>query len=70
MKGMLLGSINHVSLTVSNLDAAMELFTPFLRFLGYTSRWTSWRRCCRGSAARSWTARAGSRTQRVATTRV
>ncbi len=33
---MLLGSVNHVSVTVSDLDTAMEFFTPFLRFLGYT----------------------------------
>lgn len=32
---MLLGSVNHVSLTVSDLDQAMEFFGPFLRFLGY-----------------------------------
>jgi len=33
---MLKGSINHVSITVSNLDEAMKFFTPFLRFMGYT----------------------------------
>ena len=32
---MLNGSINHVSLTVSDLARAVEFFTPFLRFLGY-----------------------------------
>jgi glyoxylase I family protein len=32
---MLKGSINHLSLTVSNLTSAMDLFTPFLEFLGY-----------------------------------
>ena len=32
---MLLGSINHVSLTVSDLARAVEFFTPFLGFLGY-----------------------------------
>jgi glyoxylase I family protein len=29
------GSINHVSITVSDLAGAMEFFGPFLRFLGY-----------------------------------
>ncbi len=33
---MLLGSINHVSLTVSDFDEAMKFFRPFLEFLGYT----------------------------------
>ena len=33
---MLHGSLNHVSLTVSDLPRAMEFFGPFLRFLGYT----------------------------------
>ena|SRR5215472_10477677 len=33
---MLLGSINHVSITVSDLPKAMEFFRPFLEFLGYT----------------------------------
>jgi len=33
---MLHGSINHVSITVSDLPKAMEFFGPFLRFLGYT----------------------------------
>jgi catechol 2,3-dioxygenase-like lactoylglutathione lyase family enzyme len=32
---MLAGSINHLSLTVSNLAEAMEFFGPFLSFLGY-----------------------------------
>ena len=32
---MLRGSINHVSLTVSDLAEAMKFFTPFLEFLGY-----------------------------------
>jgi glyoxylase I family protein len=32
---MLTGSINHVSVTVSNLAEAMKFFTPFLKFLGY-----------------------------------
>ena len=32
---MLLGSINHVSITVSDLTRAMEFFKPFLEFLGY-----------------------------------
>lgn len=32
---MLLGSINHVSITVSDLPKAMEFFGPFLKFLGY-----------------------------------
>jgi catechol 2,3-dioxygenase-like lactoylglutathione lyase family enzyme len=30
------GSINHVSITVSDLARAMEFFGPLLRFLGYT----------------------------------
>jgi catechol 2,3-dioxygenase-like lactoylglutathione lyase family enzyme len=34
----LLGTINHVSLTVSNLDEAIEFFDPWLDFLGYTDR--------------------------------
>ena len=32
---MLHGSVNHVSVAVSDLDAAMEFFGPLLRFLGY-----------------------------------
>jgi len=32
---MLRGSINHVSITVSNLDEAMKFFKPFLGFLDY-----------------------------------
>ena len=32
---MLRGSINHVSITVGDLCAAMKFFTPFLEFLGY-----------------------------------
>lgn len=31
----LLGSMNHVSITVSDLTRAMEFFKPFLEFLGY-----------------------------------
>ncbi len=30
------GSINHVSITVSNLREALKFFGPFLKFLGYT----------------------------------
>jgi catechol 2,3-dioxygenase-like lactoylglutathione lyase family enzyme len=33
---MLLGSINHVSITVKDLDAAMRFFRPLLEFLGFT----------------------------------
>jgi glyoxylase I family protein len=33
---MLLGSINHVSITVKDLEAAMRFFRPLLEFLGYT----------------------------------
>jgi glyoxylase I family protein len=33
---MLHGSINHVSITVSNLPEAMKFFRPMLEFLGYT----------------------------------
>ena len=33
---MLLGSINHVSITVSDLDNAMKFFGPFLEMLGYS----------------------------------
>jgi len=32
---MLTGSINHVSITVSDLTEAMKFFKPFLEFLGY-----------------------------------
>lgn len=32
---MLHGSINHVSITVSDLRAAMKFFAPLLEFLGY-----------------------------------
>ena len=32
---MLLGSINHVSITVKDLEVAMGFFTPLLEFLGY-----------------------------------
>ncbi len=32
---MLLGSINYVSITVKDLEAAMRFFTPLLQFLGY-----------------------------------
>jgi len=30
------GSINHVSITVSRLEPALEMLRPLLRFLGYT----------------------------------
>jgi predicted enzyme related to lactoylglutathione lyase len=30
------GTINHVALTVSNLDEAMRFFQPFFEFFGYT----------------------------------
>lgn len=33
---MLLGSINHVSITVKDLSAAMRFFRPLLEFLGFT----------------------------------
>jgi catechol 2,3-dioxygenase-like lactoylglutathione lyase family enzyme len=33
---MLHGSINHVSVSVSDLDEAMRFFGPLLEFLGYT----------------------------------
>ena len=33
---MLLGSINHVSITVSDLEAAMGFFGPLLEFLDFT----------------------------------
>jgi glyoxylase I family protein len=33
---MLLGSINHVSITVTDLAAAMRFFRPLLEFMGYT----------------------------------
>jgi len=33
---MLLGSINHVSITVTDLEAAMRFFGPLLEFIGYT----------------------------------
>ena len=33
---MLHGSINHVSVTVRDLDQAMVFFSPILRFLGYS----------------------------------
>ena len=32
---MLHGSINHLSLTVSDLSRALDFFSPFLEFLGY-----------------------------------
>jgi predicted enzyme related to lactoylglutathione lyase len=32
----LLGSINHVSITVSDLSSAMKFFTPLLEMLGYS----------------------------------
>lgn len=32
---MLHGSVNHVSLTVSDLPQALRFFTPLLEFLGY-----------------------------------
>ena len=32
---MLRGSINHISITVSDLTTAMKFFKPFLEFLGY-----------------------------------
>ena len=32
---MLLGSINHISIAVSDLPRAMEFFRPLLEFLGY-----------------------------------
>ena len=33
---MLLGSINHVSITVKDLDAAMSFFRPLLEFMDFT----------------------------------
>lgn len=33
---MLLGSINHVSITVKDVDTAMGFFRPLLEFLGFT----------------------------------
>jgi glyoxylase I family protein len=33
---LLSGSINHISVTVSDLDEAMAFFRPLLEFLGYT----------------------------------
>ena len=30
------GTINHVAITVSDLDSALEFFRPFLEFLGFT----------------------------------
>ena len=33
---MLLGSLNHVSITVSDLDEAMGFFRPVLRLLGFS----------------------------------
>ena len=33
-----LGSVNHMSITVADLDAAMAFFGPMLEFLGYTHR--------------------------------
>jgi hypothetical protein len=33
---MLLGSINQVSIAVTDLPAAMTFFRPLLAFLGYT----------------------------------
>ena len=33
---MLQGSINHLALTVSDLEAAMKFFAPLLEFLGYS----------------------------------
>jgi len=33
---MLLGSINHVSITVKDLESAMRFFRPLLGFMGYT----------------------------------
>lgn len=38
---MLQGSINHVSITVSNLDQAMGFFRPVLEFLGFSVGTTS-----------------------------
>src|SRR5262245_18441615 len=34
----LLGTINHASITVSNLDEAMKFFEPMLDLMGYTHR--------------------------------
>ena len=34
---VLQGSINHISITVSDLRGALAFFTPLLEFLGYTS---------------------------------
>lgn len=33
-----LGTLNHVSITVSDLDEAMRFFEPVLDFLGYVQR--------------------------------
>jgi hypothetical protein len=34
-KTILQGSVNHVSITVSDLPGALKFFTPLLEFLGY-----------------------------------
>ncbi len=33
---MLLGSVNHVSITVRDLEAAMRFFRPLLEFMAFT----------------------------------
>lgn len=34
----MLGTINHIAITVSDLDEAMKFFEPFLDFLGFSYR--------------------------------
>ncbi len=59
---MVLGAINHVALTVSNLDKSLKFYQPILTFLGYknTENYPGvaiWESETTGSAVNLWEAK-------------
>ena len=59
---MVLGAINHVALTVSNLDKSLKFYQPILTFLGYknTENYPGvaiWESETTGSAVNLWQAK-------------
>ncbi len=59
---MVLGAINHVALTVSNLDKSLKFYQPILTFLGYknTENYPGvaiWESETTGSAVNLWAAK-------------
>lgn len=58
---MVLGAINHIAVTVSNLDKSLRFYQPILRFLGYrnTENYPGvaiWESDTTGSAVNLWEA--------------